>query len=234
MNNQPRRGLFGLPTLPALIGGGIAAGVGLASEGIHHHKEKKAAKQKLGESHKADDPPSYEDIPRAKKEVADHKEHEETPDHHANEEGDEEQWELDEAQDKLIADGSVKVEPRPKVSIHPRETTQHFVDRHPAPQSLPEHHLPLPVILPQRRPKDRSRGFIRAYAPDLAVCGIDQPMFLDFIETFNEASQASPMMNAINLAGFAFMALPTGISQAATLALALTVTVAKNMQSRSR
>jgi hypothetical protein len=233
MNNQGRGGFLGLPTLPALIGGGIAAGIGLASESIHHHKQKKAAKQKLGETHKADDPPAYDESSGAKKETREHAEHE-TSDDHANEEGDEEQWDLDDAQDKLIADGSVKVQPRPKVSIHPRETTQHFVDRHPAPSSLPENHLPLPVILPQRRPKDRSRGFIRAYAPDLAVCGIDQPTFIDFIETFNEASQASPSMNAINLAGFAFMALPFGISQAATLALALTVTVAKNMQSRSR
>jgi erythromycin esterase-like protein len=64
--------------------------------------------------------------------------------------------------------------------------------------------------------------------------GVDQAMFLDFLETFNEASQASPLLNAINLAGFAFMALPSGISQAATVALYLTVEVAKAMQSRAR
>jgi hypothetical protein len=94
--------------------------------------------------------------------------------------------------------------------------------------------MPLPVVLLQRRPKDRTRGFIRAYSPDLMNYGIDQTMFLNFLETFNLASQSSPWLNAINMAGIAFMHLPTGISQAASLALMLTVQVAKNMQSRHR
>lgn len=94
--------------------------------------------------------------------------------------------------------------------------------------------LPLPIVPPQRRPKDRTGGFIRAYAPDLMSCGIDQAMFPDSLETFNLASQSSPWLNAINMAGIAFMHLPTGIPQAASLALMLTVQVAKNMQSRHR
>jgi hypothetical protein len=39
--------------------------------------------------------------------------------------------------------------------------------------------LPCPVIIPQRRPRDKKRGFVRAYAPVLESCGIDQKTFLD-------------------------------------------------------
>jgi hypothetical protein len=150
-----------------------------------------------------------------------------------HEERDEEQWDLDDAQDQFTPTISAETQ-RPKASPHPKVTTQNFIDRYPAPVSLPQAQLALPVVLPQRRPAERSRGFIRAYAPELETVGVDQAMFLDFLETFNEASQASPLLNAINLAGFAFMALPTGISQAATVALYLTVEVAKAMQSRAR
>lgn len=33
--------------------------------------------------------------------------------------------------------------------------------------------LPCPVIIPQRRPESRDRGFVRAYAPNLVDSGID-------------------------------------------------------------
>jgi hypothetical protein len=116
----------------------------------------------------------------------------------------------------------------------PKKIIQNFVDDYPLQPGHALGKLALPVVLPQRRPRDRSRAFIRAYAPDLMSCGIDQRMFLDFLETFNLASQASPWINAVNLAGFAFMALPTGISQAAGIALMMAVNVAKNMHSRHR
>jgi hypothetical protein len=221
MNRNQGRGGIGFGGLPiGMVVSGIAAGIGLASESIHHHKEKKAAK-KTG-SNSGESPPAYEEQVQA----ANH------PEKQMLEEGDEEQWDLDDAQNELIPQPSV--EPERKGEHDPKKIIRHFIERHQAPNYLSEQKLPLPVILPQRRPKDRSRGFIRAYAPDLANCGIDQATFLDFLETFNEASVASPLLNAINLAGFAFMALPPGISQAATLALYLTVQVAKNMQSRAR
>jgi hypothetical protein len=59
------------------------------------------------------------------------------------------------------------------------ELEDQFLRNHPIPRELqnqprPTGRLPLTVVLPQRRPKDRSRGFIRAYAPVLENCGIDQ------------------------------------------------------------
>ena len=46
-----------------------------------------------------------------------------------------------------------------------------------------------PVILPQKRPGSKERGFVRAYAPVLADCGIDQPTFLDFLDSFSAATK---------------------------------------------
>ncbi|OAP63157.1 hypothetical protein AYL99_02384 [Fonsecaea erecta] len=224
---------------------GIASGIGLVSEGIHHHKERKEAKTHA-------------------REATGQEKHPEAAPGGSFEEGDEEHWDLDEAQDELISTCSETPEtshPEEHTSqrdqANPTKITNAFMRRHPLPASAPSHtstehgpdgkgsqtavaefqtapRIPLPVILPQRRPEARARGFIRAYAPDLAVKGIDQETFLDFIETFNQASLASPWLDAINLAGFATLALPPGISQAVQLAITISVTIAKDIQSRKR
>jgi hypothetical protein len=55
----------------------------------------------------------------------------------------------------------------------------------------PPDRLQSPVLIPQRRPTDESRGWVRAYAPSLEGCGIDQGTFLHFLDEFNEACKAS-------------------------------------------
>jgi hypothetical protein len=49
--------------------------------------------------------------------------------------------------------------------------------------------IPVPVIIPQRRPRFKGRGFVRAYAPLLADSGISQDMFIEFLEVFDKASE---------------------------------------------
>jgi hypothetical protein len=51
--------------------------------------------------------------------------------------------------------------------------------------------IPCPVIIPQRRPRFKDRGFVRAYAPALADSGISQDVFLQFLEVFDKASEVS-------------------------------------------
>ncbi|ETS78834.1 hypothetical protein PFICI_08687 [Pestalotiopsis fici W106-1] len=72
--------------------------------------------------------------------------------------------------------------------------------------------LPRVVILPQRRPKQRRRGFVRAYAPDLMHCGIDQATFLDFIDGLNKAVSSSPLADTFNLSGAAVGAVPASVA----------------------
>lgn len=73
-----------------------------------------------------------------------------------------------------------------KPDVH--KLVQKFLTSHPAPTHAPGR-LPCPVIIPQRRPRTKSHGFVRAYAPVLADCGIDQDTFLEFLKTFHKASQ---------------------------------------------
>lgn len=109
---------------------------------------------------------------------------------------DEAYWELDEATDpdppayseRGEIDDAKPESGEAKPDVH--KLLQKFLTTHPAPTHAPGR-LPCPVIIPQRRPRTKSRGFVRAYAPVLADCGIDQATFLEFLETFHKASQVN-------------------------------------------
>lgn len=60
--------------------------------------------------------------------------------------------------------------------------------------------LPAPVVIPQRRPNTRSRGFLCAYAPALAACGIEQEPFLEFLDGFRSEAEKGGAFTAFNLA----------------------------------
>lgn len=66
--------------------------------------------------------------------------------------------------------------------------------------SKPVGKLSLPVIIPQRRPRNKSRGFVRAYSPVLENVGIDQQTFLRFLKSFHASSQANPCFTAVIVA----------------------------------
>ncbi|KAI0382306.1 hypothetical protein F5Y04DRAFT_52503 [Hypomontagnella monticulosa] len=92
--------------------------------------------------------------------------------------------------------------------------------------------LPYPVIIPQRRPKNRDRGFIRAYAPDLMLCGIDEPTFMAFLDNLDRATAGSSWITAINIAGGAAGLIPTAIAPPIGLAVRITASVYQEMRSR--
>ncbi|KAK5049362.1 hypothetical protein LTR84_004291 [Exophiala bonariae] len=95
--------------------------------------------------------------------------------------------------------------------------------------------LPRPVIIPQRRPNTKSRGFARAYAPDLwhYKC-INEQSFLDFLEEFHKSSQASPVFQVINLAAIGAGFAPSAIAIAVSLAVTAASNAAIEVQSRIR
>ncbi|KAE8377724.1 hypothetical protein BDV26DRAFT_263034 [Aspergillus bertholletiae] len=205
---------------------GVAAGIGLASESISAYKanrrEKKAQSAEEPETDNAN--PSYattadEDLARHERVV---------------EEQHEEEWELDEAQEELnkTSDADKAI-----TGQTPEQLAESFLQSYPQPPPyMPSSNprLPYPVVLPQRRPKSRKRGFIRAYAPALEEFGIDQTMFLDFLETSNRACQATPWLHAINLAGIGTMFLPSAIGIAVSIAIQLTTDVAIAVDSRRK
>ncbi|RXG46112.1 hypothetical protein VDGE_03343 [Verticillium dahliae] len=85
-----------------------------------------------------------------------------------------------------------------------------------------------------RRPKNRARGFVRAYAPVLNTAGIDQATFLDFVDTFNKSLEPNPYLNVINLAGFAGEAAPDPFSLLIGLAVDVGTYALLEADSRNR
>jgi hypothetical protein len=92
---------------------------------------------------------------------------------------------------------------------------------------------PLPndmsVILPQRRPKDRSRGFVRAYAPVLSDAGISQDVFIDFLNAFDRGSKAAPIFDVINIACFGLSMVPSTICIAVSASVGTVNQVAQEL-----
>ena len=112
-----------------------------------------------------------------------------------------------------------------------------YLRNHPPPEyvkEVPPGKLSLPVVLPQHRPKDRSRGFIRAYAPVLENRGIDQATWLAFLDTFQKSSAANPWLNAINLASIGTMFMPHVIGLVVGYAINQATNIAIELQARQR
>jgi hypothetical protein len=206
---------------------GLAAGIGLISESISAHK----ARKQLSKNNTTDSTGL-----RASSEGNGH------PQNHnecleAPERGTidslEAQWELDETQDELEhAQGRQTELPEYSEGEQAVEEAVHrFASDYPPPvytpsDATPTPQLRAPILLPQRRPKSRKRGFIRAYAPDLAAFSIDQPMFLEFLDTAEKACQGARWLNAINLASIGTMFMPTATGIAVSVAIQIATEVA--------
>ncbi|PWY92639.1 hypothetical protein BO70DRAFT_357779 [Aspergillus heteromorphus CBS 117.55] len=152
-------------------------------------------------------------------------------------------WQLDEAQDVAIEESEPSKPRKSKSGVaNPDKVISAFLQRQPPPYPTlapdgrphPDHRLAYPVAIPQRRPKDKTRGFIRAYAPDLQNMGITQETWFDLIETINEASLANPWINALNLASLAAAPLPFLVSTAISMAIMVSTTIAIETQGRYR
>ncbi|PYH97261.1 hypothetical protein BO71DRAFT_481287 [Aspergillus ellipticus CBS 707.79] len=232
---------------------GVTSGIGFATEVHGYRKSRKAAiKERELKQHDQQEtspspsgsPPSYsatelhyEERNGFPGEEPAEKEHYTTADDEV-----ERSWQLDEAQDVAMEESK----PRKSKSgvANPDKVIRAFLQRQPLPSPsptltpdgypYPAHRLAYPVAIPQRRPKDKTRGYIRAYAPDLQNMGINQETWFDFIETINEASLANPWINALNLASLAASPLPFLISTAISTAIMVATTIAIETQGRYR
>lgn len=215
---------------------GIAATIGLASETIHHHKQKRASQQsqrgsiprslstddgtsttnELNVSRSPDEPETQQTLLTQVDEVA---------------------WALDEVQDNLSATNGKAVSPNHSPLGSPKLADSFLQNHPPAVDSAESGRLELPVVITQRRPKARTRGFISAYAPILQNVGIDQETFLDFIEQLNKAVEPSPWVTAIDLASLAGHAFPEPvhllISASALMATHITAEVVSRSKSNA-
>ncbi|KAL5360818.1 hypothetical protein BJX96DRAFT_75710 [Aspergillus floccosus] len=200
---------------------GVAAGVGLASESIsaYNAQRRNETPNSTATASTTEEPDSSE---------------ENTPEHSTSTESQLElQWELDEAQDELNNGVTNRQD-----SVTTEQLAESFLRRYPSPQECSSNTpqcLPYPVVIPQRRPKSRKRGFIRAYAPVLQDLGIDQTTFIDFIDTANASCQGSPWLHAINLAsiGTFFIPSPTAMAVSAMISTATQVAITADGRRKS-
>lgn len=159
---------------------------------------------------------------------------------------DEEAWQLDETEVELTNEAPPLHEHILQPNHFPETATRTvdepnlaaaFIGEHPlpSPSATPvTRRLELPVVLTQRRPKARARGFVRAYAPVLDDVGIDQPTFLDFVDKLNKAVEPNPWIQAINLASLAAQNVPEPVSMAAAMACKIVADAASEVHSRKK
>lgn len=80
---------------------------------------------------------------------------------------------------------------------------ENFIKNHPPPpyeRQQPDGVLSMPVIIPERRPGFKTRGFVRAYAPVLQDAGIDQDTWLEFLNGFDKSISGHKWFHVVNVA----------------------------------
>ncbi|KIV78293.1 hypothetical protein PV11_10022 [Exophiala sideris] len=151
---------------------------------------------------------------------------------------DEEEWTLDEAAAEFQGLELQESEDEKLGPDADDKIAASFFANHNIPKAGETHtRLSQPVILPQRRPKSAARGFIRAYAPVLESAGIDQQLFMDFLNTFDKASKASPVFDVVNLAALGIGLIPspiTGLTMGVSIAIQFASNTGKELQQRVR
>ncbi|GKU17249.1 unnamed protein product, partial [Fusarium langsethiae] len=143
----------------------------------------------------------------------------------------ERQWELDDTQTELLSNPNGEPSSS-QTAQNDTDLATIFIREHGLTNPPTGQRLEMPVILAQRRPKNRSRGFVRGYAPILEDVGISQETWLDFLDKFDAASMASPWIQVINFAEIGGLFVPFAPSIAISAAVYLTIEITKDMHSR--
>lgn len=133
-------------------------------------------------------------------------------------EDDEEDWELDEIQQTTLPSYQESEKHYGTIEELIRDVMEKQRPIAPSAEPLVRTPLPCPVIIPQRRPRAKARGFVHAYPPLLGECaGIDQKTFLSFLDNFYKSSQASPVFTVLNIAGMGVGFIPEPTAQAVSI-----------------
>lgn len=90
------------------------------------------------------------------------------------------------------------------------------------------------VIIPQRRPHKRDRGFVRAYAPVLAEAGINQETFIQFIEDLETANTANKMIEVVYVAAGIVGCVPGVATMVTSIVVQVVTGIAMELQKRGR
>ncbi|KAH8176684.1 hypothetical protein LIA77_05102 [Sarocladium implicatum] len=240
----------------------LSHGIGLASEAIQHSKNKKEKKHQdelafreaslttlntpqeppiTPKSRASPQPSASGPLPSSQPPPFDRTESEQDI---ASRPIEETFWELDESQAEFaLASGAfepgVPVATIPKGVANEPPSVDALVDaflaaHKPKLRDGPAE-MPYAVILPQRRPTARSRGFIRAYAPCLETsCGIGEDEFMQFHDFYAESMKFSNALKIVKVTVGVAGLIPSPIIMATTTAVGALAEAAGSMQSRGR
>ncbi|KAI1269557.1 hypothetical protein F5Y18DRAFT_103027 [Xylariaceae sp. FL1019] len=187
---------------------GVASGIGLASEAIHRRKEKSSQKEGDASEASEKDDGLYREV-------------------------DEATWQLDEAQDRILeADADTPTTYRDRGGEESLAEVVDLLQLEPLPIPPNSESLSLPVVITQRRPGKRARGFVRAYAPILSDIGISEITFLSFMDNLNKAVVPNGLIQALNLASLAGLATPEPFTILISIAIQAATDVADAAHSR--
>lgn len=190
---------------------GLSAGIGLASEKYQDHKERKATLAEQEQSGRATGYNTQEQAPRR----------DDDSDKDEAIADDERIWALDEAagpppayETTPTSPDNVVVELANNVAV----TRERILHEHGGEISRLAH----PVVIPQKRPGSKARGWTRAYAPDLEPLGINQDDFMKFLQGWDDVTKGFKWFKTVSLAsGLVGMAFPGPVMMAVTTAVSL-------------
>lgn len=190
-----------------VINKGISNGLGLAGEKYYDHKDRKAS---LAEQKQREANVNHTRL------INPIEPGEETAD-------DERIWALDEAAgppDYETSQAQHRPAPERTISDLVHDVAAMTVVESQSPD-MPLARLPYPVIIPQRRPGAKARGWARAYPPDLEGLGIEQDTFLRFLQSYEDAQQASPWLRTVYVASNIVGLIPGHITMAVSLSVSI-------------
>lgn len=144
----------------------------------------------------------------------------------------EDTWTLDEAAQEIDPPAYSEAQPQPSETDQDPKDLAGRVLRSATPPSTSNSPLAFPVIIPQRRPGTKGRGFVRAYAPVLSSSGIDEQTFLLFLKNLHLASSASTGLKVVFIAGTAAGGVPEPITQIVSAAVQVAAGAAIEAQRR--
>lgn len=177
---------------------GISSAIGLATEAYAHRQESKQTKAAATAQDGLPPPVAAHDPSSSTLGPPPYSEDHSGSSDESSDNEDEEDWIRDETETQLAphrADDSAGEQQ----SLN--QIIETFTRQHPPPSyQQAVGRLPCSVIIPQRRPQNKTRGFVRAYAPVLEECGIDEATFMDFHEGFDRSINQQGWFNAVNIA----------------------------------
>ncbi|ROW11876.1 hypothetical protein VPNG_05023 [Cytospora leucostoma] len=165
--------------------------------------------------------------------------------------GDEAAWELDDMAERVAppsyepGTGAAGEGESEEAKVKKEERMIREMLRMAGPPPQPPRRIPCPVIIPQRRPRNKDRGFVKGYAPVLDECGVGQDVFLKFLKDWLAASkvrsvftksaiQTDPWIDVLFIAAGVVGMVPEVASQVVGTVVQVVAGTAKELQSRTR